>query len=126
MKKQKQIHEEKLALARRYFKEQKIAEITTYVKIALLYVAGAIPVVFIPYLIGHYFTNRISVFCGPVDTGIAQLCGPIGQWFLGIGYVFVPLLSMTVIGLLIFMIGVSIYEWLNDNWILAKHRAGLK
>ena len=120
----KQTHEQKLALAKKYFIEQKKEEITSFVKTVLLYVTGATPVVVIPYLVGRYFTDRTSQFCGTIN-GI-QPCGIVGQWFLGIEYILFPLMLIAVIGTSMILIGVSIYDWLNGNWTRAKKRAGLK
>ena len=78
-------------LKTRYFIEQKKEEITTFGKIVLFYLAVATPIVVIPYLFGHYSTDRMSTFCG-TQSGAVELCGPIGQWFLGVGYILIPLL----------------------------------
>ena len=129
MNKTKQIKD----LTWKYFLNQKCKEII----LTLLIVCA---VIFIPYLIGNNFSDKVGVICdgkligeynvpssilGDEQQSINE-CGKIGIWVQGVGKIFYYLVILAAVLLIgLFVLGM-LWWWIESNWKKAKKIAKRK
>ena len=103
----------------KYFLQQKFYEIS----ITILIITA---IVFIPFLLGHNIGDNISEFCGNSGSyyyPVAEECGIIVQWFEGLGYAILGVLSLVFAFFVLNMIRLLILYWIETNWDKATDRA---
>jgi uncharacterized membrane protein len=101
----------KKSLTWKYFWEQKSVELSKgFIILAAL--------ILIPLMIGSFVGDDSALICGD-DQEIVQECGQVYQWFKGLFALF----FLFIVGALLFLIGMVIWDWINDNWERASERA---
>ncbi|KKK91949.1 hypothetical protein LCGC14_2707800 [marine sediment metagenome] len=98
-------------LARKYFWQQKIKEVSLFLIITL-------SIILIPYLLGHNIGDNKDEMCS-FEVDADGECHIIMQWFEGIIYlIFIGLVLLAGAVILVIFL-----EWIDDNWIKAKKKA---
>ena len=94
----------------KYFWQQKIIEIV----LAAIIIPS---IIFLPYLLGSNLGDNKSSLCGA--SWEAESCGIFATWVEGISWILISTLVL-------FLVGLLIYLWIEKNWEIAKDRARKK